>query len=75
MDRLQDYPQHGTEDAMTDNRGSGHNKTSEAVWTEGLREIFEYRGLGIKAAIKGDYSAHKAYPLDAGLTTFCVGRC
>lgn len=35
-----------------------HNLASEAEWTEGLREIFEYRDLGIKAATGGDYIAH-----------------
>ena len=35
-----------------------HNKASEAVWTEGLRDIFEYRDLGTKDATKGDYVAH-----------------
>ena len=34
------------------------NKAANAVWTEGLREIFEYRDLGIKEATKGDYIAH-----------------
>ena len=28
------------------------------MWTEGLREIFDYRDLGIEAATKGDYVAH-----------------
>jgi quercetin dioxygenase-like cupin family protein len=35
-----------------------HNKASEADWTEGLRDIFEYRDLGIKNGTKGDYVAH-----------------
>jgi mannose-6-phosphate isomerase-like protein (cupin superfamily) len=35
-----------------------HNKASEAAWTEGLRDIFEYRDLGIKGGTKGDYVAH-----------------
>ena len=34
------------------------NKAANAVWTEGLREIFEYRDLGIKEATKGDYIVH-----------------
>lgn len=29
-----------------------------AEWTPGLREIFEYRDLGIKAGTNGDYIAH-----------------
>jgi mannose-6-phosphate isomerase-like protein (cupin superfamily) len=35
-----------------------HNEASEAEWTPGLREIFEYRDLGIKDATEGDYIAH-----------------
>jgi len=35
-----------------------HNLASDAKWTPGLREIFEYRDLGIKAGTKGDYVAH-----------------
>jgi len=35
-----------------------HNKASEAVWTPGLREIFEYRDLGWKDSSNGDYVAH-----------------
>ena len=35
-----------------------HNKAEDAKWTEGLREIFEYRDLGIRSATKGDYIAH-----------------
>jgi mannose-6-phosphate isomerase-like protein (cupin superfamily) len=35
-----------------------HNKASEADWTPGLREIFEYRDLGFKDSTKGDYVAH-----------------
>jgi mannose-6-phosphate isomerase-like protein (cupin superfamily) len=35
-----------------------HNKASDADWTEGLRDIFEYRDLGIKGGTKGDYVAH-----------------
>lgn len=35
-----------------------HSKASEAVWTPGLREIFEYRDLGWKDSSKGDYVAH-----------------
>lgn len=35
-----------------------HNLASEAEWTPGLREIFEYRDLGIKAGTNGDYIAH-----------------
>lgn len=35
-----------------------HNIASNANWTPGLREIFEYRDLGIKDGTKGDYVAH-----------------
>ena len=35
-----------------------HNQATEAKWTPGLREIFEYRDLGITAGTKGDYVAH-----------------
>ena len=35
-----------------------HNKASDAIWSPGLREIFEYRDLGIKEATKGNYIAH-----------------
>ena len=35
-----------------------HNLASEASWTPGLREIFEYRDLGIKAATGGRVAAH-----------------
>ena len=35
-----------------------HNLASEAEWTPGLREIFDYRDLGIKDGTQGDYVAH-----------------
>ncbi|MEL7444400.1 MAG: cupin domain-containing protein [Pseudomonadota bacterium] len=35
-----------------------HQEAEGAPWTPGLREIFEYRDLGIKAATGGDYVAH-----------------
>ena len=35
-----------------------HNQASDAKWTPGLREIFDYRDLGIKDGTKGDYVAH-----------------
>lgn len=35
-----------------------HNLAETAKWTAGLREIFEYRDLGLKDATKGDYVAH-----------------
>ena len=38
--------------------GFVHNEAEKAEWTPGLREIFEYRDLGIKEGTKGDYVAH-----------------
>ena len=35
-----------------------HNEAKDAEWTPGLREIFEYRDLGVKAGSNGDYVAH-----------------
>lgn len=35
-----------------------HNEAEGAEWTPGLREIFEYRDLGIKDGTKGDVVAH-----------------
>jgi uncharacterized protein YjlB len=35
-----------------------HNLAGEATWRPGLREIFDYRDLGIKDGTKGDYVAH-----------------
>lgn len=35
-----------------------HHIAKGAEWTPGLREIFEYRDLGIKDGTKGDYVAH-----------------
>ena len=35
-----------------------HNLEADAKWTPGLREIFEYRDLGIKDGTHGDYVAH-----------------
>ncbi len=35
-----------------------HNTAADAVWTEGLREVFEYRDLGVKSGTNGDYIAH-----------------
>ena len=44
---------------MTDNTWQFvHDLAAEAKWTPGLREIFEYRDLGIKGGTKGDYVAH-----------------
>jgi len=35
-----------------------HNQVADAEWTPGLREIFDYRDLGIKDGTNGDYIAH-----------------
>ncbi|WP_025769747.1 cupin domain-containing protein [Thioalkalivibrio sp. HK1] len=35
-----------------------HAKASEALWNPGLREIFEYRDLGIEKGTGGRYIAH-----------------
>ena len=35
-----------------------HNLASGAEWKPGLREIFDYRDLGIKEGTSGDYVAH-----------------
>jgi len=35
-----------------------HDVATDAKWTPGLREIFEYRDLAIKESTKGDYVAH-----------------
>ena len=43
---------------MSQNWKFTHNRANEAEWTPGLRDIFEYRDLGIKDATKGDYVAH-----------------
>jgi mannose-6-phosphate isomerase-like protein (cupin superfamily) len=44
---------------MTDKQWSFiHNLASEAKWAPGLREVFEYRDLGIKDGTNGDYVAH-----------------
>ena len=41
-----------------DNWKFTHNVATEAKWTPGLREIFEYRDLGIKDGTQGDFVAH-----------------
>jgi mannose-6-phosphate isomerase-like protein (cupin superfamily) len=43
---------------MTDKWKFSHSKASEAEWTPGLREIFEYRDLGWKESSDGDDVAH-----------------
>ena len=36
----------------------GINTASDAVWKKGLREIFDYRDLGLQAGTNGEYIAH-----------------
>ncbi|MBT6273926.1 MAG: cupin domain-containing protein [Chromatiales bacterium] len=43
---------------MSNDWGFVHNSGDAPTWTPGLREIFEYRDLGIKAGTNGDYVAH-----------------
>ena len=35
-----------------------HNLASDATWKTGLRDIFDYRDLGVTDGPKGDYVAH-----------------
>lgn len=42
----------------TDHWDFVHSKASDAKWTPGLREIFEYRDVGTKGGTKGDVVAH-----------------
>lgn len=35
-----------------------HNLAKDAEWAPGLREIFEYRDLGVAEGSKGDFVAH-----------------
>ncbi len=44
--------------ANTEDWKFSHDVATDAEWTPGLREIFEYRDLGIKGGTKGDYVAH-----------------
>ncbi|MEX0695463.1 MAG: cupin domain-containing protein [Rhodospirillales bacterium] len=43
---------------MTKNWTFSHSKATDAVWTPGLRDIFDYRDLGVKQSTNGDYVAH-----------------
>lgn len=36
----------------------GHHVAADATWSKGMRQIFEYRDLGVEAATEGDYVAH-----------------
>jgi len=35
-----------------------HNEKTDAVWTQGMRSIFDYRDLGINSGTDGNYVAH-----------------
>ncbi len=35
-----------------------HDEAAQAAWSPGLREIFDYRDLGIEQGTGGDYVAH-----------------
>ena len=35
-----------------------HARARDAVWSPGLRDIFDYRDLGIREGTRGDYVAH-----------------
>ena len=43
---------------MSDQHQFAHSRASEVEWTPGLRKMFDYRDLGVKAATNGDYVAH-----------------
>jgi len=56
-----------------------HHVAEDAVWTPGLRKIFEYRDLGIKDGTNGDYVAHvirrNDQPADAGIQSWHIHEC
>ena len=35
-----------------------HNLAADAIWKPGLRDIFDYRDLGVSDGTKGDFVAH-----------------
>ena len=43
---------------MAENWSFVHDIAAEATWAPGLREIFDYRDLGISTGTHGDYVAH-----------------
>ena len=43
---------------LTDTWKFVHNEATNAEWKPGLREIFDYRDLGVKDGTNGDYVAH-----------------
>ena len=44
--------------ANADNWRFVHSEVAKAEWKPGLREIFDYRDLGVKDGTNGDYIAH-----------------
>ena len=56
-----------------------HHEEKEAAWTTGLRDIFEYRDLGIKTATHGDYVAHvirrNKNDYDDGIQSWHIHEC
>ena len=42
---------------MSNNWDFSHQRAADSIWTDGLREIFDYCDLGIKGSTKGDYIA------------------
>ena len=42
---------------MSKNWDFSHQRAADSIWTDGLREIFDYCDLGIKGSTKGDYIA------------------
>jgi len=56
-----------------------HHVADGAAWTPGLRDIFEYRDLGIKAATNGDFVAHvirrNEHDNDDGIQSWHIHEC
>ena len=56
-----------------------HHKENDATWAPGLRNIFEYRDLGVKTATNGDYVAHvirrNKNEYDDGIQSWHVHEC
>ena len=56
-----------------------HHEEKDAAWTTGLRDIFEYRDLGVKTATHGDYVAHvirrNKNDYDDGIQSWHIHEC
>ena len=63
----------------TSHWGFVHDLAEKAEWTQGLREIFEYRDLGITAGTKGDYVAHvirhNGKKVESGVQQWHIHEC